>query len=253
VTDAWTTLTPKPVPVADVGAAVIGGQIYVPGGRTAVGGVTGVLESYDPRRDQWQEHASLPVAISAYALTAFEGRLYLFGGWDGQKYLASVYEYDPGRDKWTERTRMPTARGQTGATVAGGIIYVIGGYDGTRSLAVNEGYAPEREGSRDGPWQSYRPLPAARFGMGVTSIADIVLIIGGEGKAPAQSSLEYFPQRDQWQAIETSIDQPLSRLGLAAVGTNLHALGGEHQTGPTAAHWAYQAIFTTMFPFVSAP
>ena len=58
---------------------------------------------------------------------AFEGKLYVFGGWDGARFVATVYEYDPGRDAWTARTPMPTARGFAGAAVAGGKVYVVGG------------------------------------------------------------------------------------------------------------------------------
>jgi DNA-binding CsgD family transcriptional regulator len=52
--DTWKALTPKPLPVTDINAAVIGGQIYIPGGRLASGGMTDVLESYDPRRALWE-------------------------------------------------------------------------------------------------------------------------------------------------------------------------------------------------------
>jgi N-acetylneuraminic acid mutarotase len=178
--DTWATLAPKPMPVADVSAAVIGGWIYVPGGLTAAGAVTDVLEAYDPRGNRWEQRASLPVALSAYALVAFEGRLYLFGGWDGHGYVASVYAYDPSRDQWTKQTPMPTARGYPGAAVTGDKIYVMGGTDGTQTLAVNEAYVPESEARGENPWQKRAPLPAGRFRW-VVSVAGIVHRDGGEG------------------------------------------------------------------------
>ena len=47
-TDKWTVLPNKPTPVTDITAVVIGGQLYLPGGRLATGGVTDILEAYDP-------------------------------------------------------------------------------------------------------------------------------------------------------------------------------------------------------------
>ena len=245
-TDTWITLTPKPVPVADINAAVIGGKIYIPGGRLASGGVTDVLESYDPRRDQWERRASLPAALSGYALVAFEGKLYVFGGWDSQKFLASVYEYDSDQDKWIERTPMPTARGFAGAAVAGGKIYVIGGYDGKEALAVNEEYLPERD-----TWSRRAPLPAGRYAMGVASIADIIHVVGGEGETGSLlHPLQYVHQQDQWQEFEGSLSENWSHLGVVPTGTQLYILGGRLGGISTAQNLAYQAIYTVQIPII---
>ena len=245
-TDTWITLTPKPVPVADINAAVIGGKIYIPGGRLASGGVTDVLESYDPRRDQWERRASLPAALSGYALVAFEGKLYVFGGWDSQKFLASVYEYDSDQDKWIERTPMPTARGFAGAAVAGGKIYVIGGYDGKEALAVNEEYLPERD-----TWSRRAPLPAGRYAMGVASIADIIHVVGGEGETDSLlHPLQYVHQQDQWQEFESPHSENWSHLGLVPFQTQLYGVGGWWNDMPAAQNLSYQAIYTIMIPIV---
>ena len=246
VGDAWTTLASKPIAVADVGAAVVGGRIYVPGGRLAGGAVTSTLEAYDPAKDAWEQRAPLPVAISAYALVAFEGKLYLFGGWDGARFLASVYEYDPGRDAWTARTPMPTARGFAGAAVAGGKVYVVGGYDGEKALAVNEEYAPSRDDGPGPAWVERGAMPGGRWGMGVASVADLVHVVGGMGPVGSESPapLKYTVQRDEWQGFEAAPGPLGSLVGLAPVETHVFALGG-HGDGTIAAdNHAYQAIYT---------
>ena len=250
--DTWIMLTSKPVPVADINAAVIGGKIYIPGGRLASGGVTDVLESYDPRRGQWERHAPLPVALSGYALVAFEGQLYVFGGWDGQKFLASVYEYAPDQDKWFERWPMPTARGFAGAAIAGGSIYVIGGTAGEKALAVNEEYVPERDTGEENPWTSRAPMPEARFAMGIASIADIIHIVGGDGQAGTFHAFEYFPQRDEWQSFEFPVTELWHGPGVGVVETNLHTFGGVRASAsaPTRQHLVYQAIYTIFIPAI---
>ena len=96
--NAWEILNTKPTPVSDVGAAVIGGKIYVPGGQLQSGKLTNRLEIYSPRTDTWSDGAALPEAVSVYAIAVSEGKLYLFGGWNGERYLDTVLEYDPDQD-----------------------------------------------------------------------------------------------------------------------------------------------------------
>jgi DNA-binding CsgD family transcriptional regulator len=248
-TDAWSSMTPKPLPVSEVGAAVIGGLIYVPGGRTGSGVPTDTLEVYDPRQDRWESRAALPMPLSAYALVAFEGRLYLFGGWNGDEYVNSVYSYDPSSDAWNEDTPMPTQRGYAGAAVAGGKIYVVGGYDGKSALDVNEAYLPDRENANVDPWIIGRPLPVSRYAFGIASIADIIHLFGGITDSGKQlEPLEYLSQRDEWQSFESPMRQPLSQLSVVPMETNLFLLGGWMNDKPTSLNLSYIAIYTILIP-----
>jgi DNA-binding CsgD family transcriptional regulator/N-acetylneuraminic acid mutarotase len=245
-TDTWIKLTSKPLPVADIQAAVIGGQIYIPGGRLATDIVTNVVESYDPLHDRWERHEPLPVALSGYALVAFEGKLYTFGGWNGQKFLASVYEYDPSQDKWTERMPMPTARGFAGAAAAGGGIYVIGGTTGERVLAVNEEYVPERDA-----WSQRTSLPNGRFAPGMTSVADIIYVVGGTNEIESVlPPLQYLHQQDQWREFEVPFSQSWSHFGLVSLETRLYGVGGLKNKIPTTQNLSYQAIYTILIPVI---
>ena len=244
--DTWITLTSKPVPVTDINATVIGGQIYIPGGRLASGGVTDVLESYDTRRHQWQRLAPLPVALSGYALAAFEGKLYIFGGWDGLKYMASVYEYDPEQDKWSVRSPMPTARAYAGAAVADGNIFVLGGYDGKVALAYNDEYLPNRD-----TWSRRVSLPNGRYAMGVASIADLIYLVGGVGGTDSTlPPLQFSYQQDQWQTFEEPFPQRWTYLGLVFLQTKLYGVGGSLDGIPAANNLSYQAIYTITLPIV---
>ncbi len=246
--DRWILLASKPTAVGDVSAAVVGGRLYVPGGRLSSGRVTSVFEVYDPRENKWETRASLPSPVSAYALTAFEGKLYLFGGWDGERVLSAVFEYDPGADTWHSRTAMPTARRFAGAAVAGGSIYVIGGEDGAQALAVNEQYLPEREDNGANPWMRRAPLPNPRAAIGMTSIADAVYVIGGEVGGEPLPPLEYQPQPDTWQPFENPVREPWSHLGLVALETRLYAIGGKLGGTATGQNLAYQAIYKVLIP-----
>ena len=59
-TDTWESLPSKPTPITDIGAAVMGGKIYVPGGRMSDGRATNTLEVFDPRSGTWDVGPSMP-------------------------------------------------------------------------------------------------------------------------------------------------------------------------------------------------
>ena len=250
-TDTWEILSTKPTPVEQVQAEVLGGLIYVPGGSLASGEVSDILEIYDPRQDIWTNGESLPIAVSAYALAAFEGRLYLFGGWDGNQSLATVFSYDPATNKWREEPEMPTARAFAGAGIAGRKIYIVGGFDGKQALSVNEVFIPDLIDSSVGPWSPANSLPEAVYAMGVSSVADVIYVVGGKSDASRQySSVVYFDQTGEWQAFNGPEDGAEYGLGLTNLGVNLYAIGGSSQGNPLSNNSNYQVMYTVSFPII---
>jgi DNA-binding CsgD family transcriptional regulator len=247
--DTWLELNGKMTPVTDVCAAAIGGLIYVPGGKTASGKPTVTNEMYDPNADQWSSGVPLPLALSAYALTAYEGRIYLFGGWDGSKAVNSAYVFDVGDNSWTELTPMPTARSYAGAVVVGGKIYVMGGYDGTQAVTIDEVYLPDYSGDGS-PWVEAPPLPAGRYGMGVTNLADIIFILGGVGSTENLTTIALSPGEQDWGQLESPLPGNWTFLNAVTVGTRLYVMGGKTDEGLSADMWSYQAIFTITFPII---
>jgi hypothetical protein len=251
--NTWIQLTAKPTAVSDIGAAVVGGKIYVPGGRLASGEVSDILEIYDPRHDQWEQGPRLPRQLSAYAMVAYEGRLFLFGGWDGEGFVASVFEYDPREERWWAREPLPTARGYAGAAVASGRIWVLGGYDGESALSVNETYSPESDIAGDNPWQQAASMPVGRYAMGVTSVAELIYLVGGRSDlGQGLQPLLYLPQQDRWQAFEAPrASSDWSGLGLVSFGDYLCAIGGALGQDKTSVTMAYRAIYTLSIPILA--
>ena len=249
--NTWVELLAKPTAVADVSAVVIGGKFYVPGGRTASGEVTDVIEIYDPRTDEWTVGLKMPKALSAYGLIDFEGKIYLFGGWDGQEFVSQVYEYAPELDTWREIESMPTARGYMGVARAGDRIYVLGGFNGKMALNVNEIFVPALSGTQDGPWLDGTPLTESLYGMGATSIADIIYVIGGKSEGQQEfSSLAFFSGKEEWRAVENPENEFGAYLGVVSSGTQLYAIGGEVQMKPSSNNQVYQAIYTISIPVI---
>jgi DNA-binding CsgD family transcriptional regulator len=252
-TDTWESLPFKPLAVADIKAAVVGGKIYVPGGRLASGEMTDTLEIFDPRQGNWSRGTPLPAPLSGYALAVYEGRLYLFGGWDGRRCLDMVYEYDPGQDAWKAKAPMQTPLAYAGAAVANGKIYLVGGYDGKQALSQNLAYQPDLDDGVQNAWQAGPAMLQARYAAGVGSLVDIVYAVGGIGAAEGQAvmPLQYQSQAGLWQAFDMPTEEGGEFSDLAAVGSRLYILGGRRGGAPSDLNLSYQAIYTIIFPVIT--
>jgi DNA-binding CsgD family transcriptional regulator len=248
-TDTWNKLAPKPVPVTDVNAAVISGQIYIPGGRLNSGGVTDVLESFDPNRNLWEKHEPLPIALSGSALVAFEGRLYVIGGWDGQKYLNTVYIYLPESANWSTGNPMPTARAYAGAAVVEDKILVVGGKNQEGMVSVNEIFSPNLDSSNGSNWQTSEPLPVSVEGIDVISVADLIFAVvsepDGNGIYLFHDNLGTEPK--SWEMTPVPYEFG-SRFSIAIMGTRLYIIGGQIKNRQLSWNVSYDIIYTIIFP-----
>ncbi len=250
--DSWSKLSSLPIPLTEINGVVIGGLIYVPGGKSLENKLKNSMLVYDPRHDLWKELAPLPISVCGYALVAYEGKLYLFGGWDGQKVINTVLEYNPVSDEWKQNTAMPTARAYAGAAIAGGKIYVIGGYDGEKGLDVNEEYFPDLDGNEENqPWKERAPMPDARYGMGVASMADIIHVVGGiSDNGKTIGITKYFFQQDKWDKSNYPVSDLGSYIGVTPLETQIFIIGGNVNRSISNQMNAYQAIFTISIPLI---
>lgn len=245
----WTSLSQKPTPGTDLKAVVIGGKLYIPGGRRSrpLDDITTAFEAYDVRTDTWEQLPELPSPRSGYGLATVEGKLLLFGGWDGRTYRAEVLEYDPGTKLWSERTPMPTARAYAEATVVGGTIYVMGGENESGALDANEEYLPASEGNR--PWTKRQALPTPRSRFGTAVALNLISVLGGVQQDAVP--LQYNARTDSWTVLEAS-PQPLgSQPGVIQNDVLTLSFGGKQQNGEYSDQvLTYQSFYSVAFPQV---
>jgi DNA-binding CsgD family transcriptional regulator len=248
-TDSWMELSRKPVPVTDANAAVIGGRIYVPGGRTSSDTVTNALEIYNPSQDTWEKGVNLPVAMSAFAMAAFEGRLYLFGGWDGHNFLNTVYIYRPESESWSEGEPLSIARGFAGAAVVGGRIYVVGGESQGGKLSVNEVNDLRLDSSDASEWQTEEPLPTPASDIGLINVADLVYGVVSENGANGIYVFHNAPDdsKKSWEFLPMPFEFG-ARFSTIMLGTRLYILGGYLADKQLSLNIAYDAIYTIVLP-----
>lgn len=238
---SWTMLNEKKTPVAYAQAATIGGKIYIPGGEDASGAVQSSFESYDPRTQQWEELPALPAPRSRYALAAVEGKLYLFGGWDGVSNRSEVFTYNPGDRQWASLAPMPTPRQSCGAALLNGSVYIVGGQDASGAVRANERFSPFDGAS--GTWSTGPSTPAAIAQPGMASLLDNIVIIDSVQNIIYQ----YFPNTQTWSA--KNIPQDISTSGQIIIAdASLFIFGRPDPSSDTTAMHQYQGLYTTFLP-----
>ncbi|MGD2104283.1 MAG: LuxR C-terminal-related transcriptional regulator [Anaerolineae bacterium] len=220
--DVWTPKTAKPTPVAYVGAAAIGSEVYVPGGCDSQTQPTNTVEVFNVDADTWREASPLPEPRCAYALAAQGGKLYLFGGWDGEQYVSSGYVYSADIDEWSVLPSGDVARGFAGAALLNGQLYVVGGYDGEKELTTCRTYDPSARA-----WNACSPLAVGRGGLGLAAVGGRLYAVGGGGWSSYLGFNErYSPEDDTWSALETPLVGEWRNPGVTVFEGTVYAVGG---------------------------
>src|SRR5690606_31586850 len=126
VADTWSEGVRAPLAVSAPGHAVLGGELYVVGGRTDNDEnqlATAMVMVYDPAHDSWRTVADYPEPAFSQACGAIEGLLYCAGGQgaDGA-HLSRAYAYDPAVDTWFRIPDLPMTVTRGGYTAANGLL-----------------------------------------------------------------------------------------------------------------------------------
>ncbi|GGR70984.1 hypothetical protein GCM10010252_06550 [Streptomyces aureoverticillatus] len=150
-TGAWDSLPRLPEARDHVGGAVVGGSLYVLGGRDGgqenVRGQVYALDLARPRR--WGERAPMPTPRGGIAAAAVGTRVHTFGG-EGNPAEGShgvfgeTEAYDTVRDRWYVLAPMPVPRHGTAAAAVSGTIHIPGGgtVHGGAPVDTHDAYRP---------------------------------------------------------------------------------------------------------------
>lgn len=250
-TGVWEQHAGKPTAVANVKAAVVGGRIYVPGGLTADGHATDVLEVYDPTSDAWTQGARLLKPLFGYALIADEGGFWICGGWDGERYVADSYYYRASTDAWEPAPPLKIARGFAAGALLGGRVYVTGGFDGNTVYRLCESFAPATSSEGAAVWQVHAPMHAPRAGHETVALEGGLYVVGGGWNSSVDFCERYDALANAWATFPSPVVGPWRNLGLSAMSSGrggiLYAAGGWND-GYLQNVQAYQATYRLYFP-----
>lgn len=155
--------------------------VYVAGGRTSNGAVSGAFEACDQNGQNWIAQTSVPSPVAGAAAVAYQGNFCLIGGYGGSGVPTNqVQVYSPGRG-WVLTgglgaiVGLNTARHSCAATVLGNKVYVLGGIgaDGKATDSV-EVFDPTAFG-----WVAGPPMSTPRALLGAVTVGNQIYAIGG--------------------------------------------------------------------------
>src|SRR6266487_1011218 len=209
-----------------------------------------------PRTNTWTTKAAMPTPRYSLGVAAVDGILYAVGGVFYQRglawaSLATVEAYDPRTNTWTTKASMPTPRYSLGVAAIDGILYAVGGYKSNGDLATLEAYDP-----RTNTWTTKASMPTPRESPGVAAIDGILYVAGGYNETYSDSERQlgtvesYDPRTNTWTA-RARMPTPRTRLGLAAIGGILYAVGGGYYVPEVEAYepgtdtWTSKEFMTT--------
>jgi DNA-binding CsgD family transcriptional regulator len=217
----WRTGQNKPLPVANIGATVLDDQVIVPGGYTTAGAPTAVVEAYHLISDTWTSLEPLPAPRFAQAVSSHDGKVYVFGGWDGHGYANTTFIYDPKADRWTTGAPLPVGRGFAGAATLNDAIYVVGGFADDHELDRCDRYLPQED-----RWEACAPMSVARGGLSLVPVAGRLYALGGGWTGYLTFNERYDPAADAWSIVPTPFTGQWRGLGATHIGNDIYALGG---------------------------
>ncbi len=252
--DSWERRQPKPTPTERIGGAVLGERFYIPGGCFADDQASDGLDVYDLRRDGWENGPTLPQPRCAYGITAFEGRLFLFGGWDGKEFTSSIFAYDPTLEQWNKMGMLPLVFEHLFAAVVNNKIYVVGYDDEAQTASQLWAYYPNRELEQDKVWEKRKDPPTSLKPIAMTALAGNLYLVG-ESLDPMdkkqQTLWAYLEASDEWQQVAV-LPMFLGEEGLLlSTDTRLHFIGGHREGRERETHFAYQALYTINLPVIN--
>ena len=197
------------------------GQIYAVGGLTKSGDAVSTVEIYDPEKDEWRMGQAMSMLRSRVGVAVLHGKLFAFGGFNGQERLSTVEVFDPETKKWSQGKTMMCKRSAVGVAALEEFIYVCGGYDGITSLSTVECYCPKTD-----IWKKVAPMMRYRSAGGVSALRGFVYALGGHDGLSIFDSVErYDPAMDAWTKVKPMLSRRC-RLGVATLNGKLYACGG---------------------------
>ena len=183
---------------------------------------TDIIVTYNHLTDTWLvNNTRLPINSAYHGAVRLNGKLYIAGGFDGERYLDNLYCLDPSTMTWQEMSSMMSKRCYIGTVVLNGKIYALGGHDGTSRLRSVEMYDPSKN-----MWTEMPDMKQRRSDFGVTVFEGKIFAVGGFDGQDVLSSVEYFcPIEGVWND-SSPLDTPRSGTTAMVLNNKILVLGG---------------------------
>ncbi|UYV67274.1 IVNS1ABP [Cordylochernes scorpioides] len=236
---AYTAIPAMSSPRCSVGTAQLQGKLLVCGGYDR-GECLKTVEVYDTDNNTWTMLKPMrvprgrfditvvddklppsPIVRSNAGVCSLDNKIYVVGGWNGQRGLSRCDMFDPDTRTWTNIANLKTGRNQCGVAAMNGALYAVGGCEAWNCLNSVEKYSLST-----GTWSYLAPMATPRRGCGVVPYHGKLYVIGGHDGVYSLCTTEiYDPETDTWSP-GPSLTSCRANVGVAVVRDRLYAVGG---------------------------
>jgi hypothetical protein len=199
----------------------------------------------------WSTTTQMPTTLSAHTGFAYNGYMYVLGGWDGSGRTDAV-RYAPINangtlGSWSSTTSLPLGRDYHSTAVYNGYVYVGGGRDPSGNYLGDLHFATLNKNGTIGSWTATTSLTQTLFqGTSVAKSGYFYVIGGLQGATPTRTgSVRYAPiMADGSIGTFTLSNQSLSPVvdlnAAVAYGDYIYHIGGRdtNTTAMTAVKYA---------------
>jgi N-acetylneuraminic acid mutarotase len=182
-TGTWLQVARLPEGTVKPAIGVVGGRIWILGGRCGDANTDSVLE-YDPATDRWSKVAWSPVAARHPAACACGGKLFVSGGaviertWTGKtrsRMLSSVLALDPETRQFAYLPDLQPSRAAHAMIAVDDHLVVLGGVTEEKQFVRDVDVLDLKEGS----WRTVGSLDSDRAVFEAGLLGSSVYLVGG--------------------------------------------------------------------------
>lgn len=254
---AWqTSVNTLPAVVRASGSTVYDDYVYVAGGDGSDGPTNAVSYAHlnsDGTTGSWQSTTVLPDSFMEPTVAAYDGYLYVMGGYGGSPsvratiYYAQIDADDGSLGSWTtSSTALPYASHAANSVVHDGFLYYMGGVNfGTTYATVS--YAAINNDGSIGSWTSTTSMPDSRRRASAFVANDRVYVLGGQNSGnDIQSAVMYADLNSNgtvgsWTVSDNSLPQQRLAGGAAYIDGFAYYLAG-HSGSATSSTVYYAKV-----------
>jgi len=208
-----------------------------------------------------QEQSPLP-HIKNHSTTYYKGKIYIFGGYDGNTNQRNLLVYDLLSDTCMQgiaRGTCPSARNGHTATLVGNELYLIGGWLGSTPLAAQDIYVLNLDRME---WREVRPEgdPVVPCNMHTADLLGETIYVfrGGDGKNYMNDLYRFNTVAKVWEELRPDGAAPSPRANHSSClfGSQLFIFGGWNGIDRLNDMYVYDALtysWTTICPLGEVP
>jgi hypothetical protein len=226
-------------------SAVYNDYVYEIGGDNSGGATNTVSYTHlngDGTIGAWQAATVLPASFLEPAVAAYNGYLYVMGGYGGSTkntvYYATINN-DGSIGSWvTSSNNLPYSANAATGVAYNGYLYYFGGVNFSTTYN-NVSYAPINNDGSVGTWAATTAMPDIRFRASSFIANGRVYVVGGHNAVSNQNTVMYANLNNNgtvgsWTTSPNSLPQNLQAGGAAYVNEFAYYVGGNNGSSPVS-------------------